>query len=85
MFLRKDGEERLREKRKRFEFVAANRESENGKVHGAGAKAIEEHGGDFFDYGELDLGKSFREDGENARKKVRRDGGNGADRDGAAD
>ena len=83
--MREDGEERLGEKRKRFEFVATNGKSEDGDVDDAGAEAVEEHGSDFFDHGEPHLREFFRKGGEDAREEIRSDGGNSADRHGTAD
>ena len=85
VFLREDGEERLGEKHKRFEFVATNRKSEDGDVDDAGAEAVEEHGSDFFDHGEPHRREFFRKGGEDAREEIRSDGGNGANRHRTAD
>ena len=85
MFFGKDGEKALREQRKRFEFVAANGEREDGDVDGAGAETFEKDGSDFFNDGEMDLRELARERSEIRRKKVRRDGGNHTDADGAAE
>lgn len=85
VFLREDGEERFGEEGEGFEFVAANGNGKNGNVDGGGAETIEEDGSDFLDDGEPRLRKFFRKGGEDARKQIRRDGGNGADGDGATD
>lgn len=85
VFWGKDGEQRFGEEREGFEFVAANGEGENGDVDSAGAEAVEKNGSDFFDYGELNLREFLRKGGEDARKQVGRDGGDGAYRNGAAD
>jgi len=85
VLLREHGEERFGEKREGFELVATDRKSENGNVHGAGAKAVEKHGSNFLDYSELDLRKFFRKGREDAREKIRSDGGNGANRHRTAD
>lgn len=76
------GKEALGEERVSIEFVAADRESEDGEIHGAGAEAIEKNGCDLFGDGEMDFGKFTREGREARRKPVGRDGGNGADDDG---
>jgi hypothetical protein len=67
VFLRKDGEERFGEEREGFEFVAANREGENGDVDGAGAEAVEQDGRNFFYYAELSLREFSRKLCEDAR------------------
>jgi len=85
VFFGKDGEKALREQRKRFEFVAANGEREDGDVDGAGAETIEKNGSNFFNDGEMDLRELARERSEIRRKKVRRDSGNHTDADGAAE
>jgi hypothetical protein len=73
------------QKRKSFKFVSTDWEREDGYVDGAGAETVEEHGSDFFDHGELDLGKFARKGREARREKVRGDGGNHTDGDGATD
>ncbi len=55
VFWRKDGEEGFGEEGEGFEFVAADRECEDGDVNGAGAEAIEKDGRNFFYYAELSL------------------------------
>lgn len=85
VFLRKDGEERFGEEREGFEFVAANRKRENGDVDGAGAKAVEKDWRNFLYYAELSLREFSREVCEDAREEIRRDSGDGANGDGAAD
>jgi len=62
-----------------IEFVAADRESQDGEVHGASAEAIEQNRGDFLGDGEMDLGKFAREGGKALCKPIRRDGGDGSD------
>jgi len=83
VFFRERGEEAFGEERVGFEFVAANREGQDGEVDGAGTKAIEEHRGDFFGDGEMDFWKFAGEGSEARGKPVWSDGGNGADDDGA--
>jgi len=80
---RQRGKERLREQRERFEFMAANGQSEDGQIDFAGTQEIEEGWRDFFDDGQLDLRIFSRKSRETLRKKIRRDGGDDADRDGA--
>jgi len=67
----------------RIEFVAADGESQDGEVHGAGAEALEKNGCDFFGDGEMDLRKFAGERSEARRKPIRGDGGDGADDDGS--
>ena len=85
VFFGEGGEEPLGEQRKGFEFVAANGKRKNGDVDGAGAEPLEKYRGDFLDDREMNLGKFARKRGEKRREKVRRDGGNHADTDGAAE
>ena len=73
------------EKRRCFEFVATDRQCENGDVYGTGSEALEKHGRDLFDDREPDLGEFAREGGKAWREEVRRDGGNDPDDDGTAD
>src|SRR5437879_8123750 len=66
-----------------FEFVAANREGQDGEVDGTGTKAIEEHRGDFFGDGEMDFWKFAGEGGQAGCQPIGGDGGNSTDHDGA--
>ena len=65
--------------------MAANGESQDGDVDGAGTEAVEKGGRDFFDDGELNLRIFSREGREARREEVGGNGGNDADGDGAAD
>jgi hypothetical protein len=85
VFFGQGRKEALGEKWKSFEFVAADRERKNGNVDGAGAETFEKDGSNFFDDGQVDLREFARERSEMLRKKVRRDGGDYADADGAAE
>jgi hypothetical protein len=76
------GVEALGEERVGVKFVAADRESEDGEIHGAGAEAIEKYGSDFFGDGEMDFGKFVREGCEAGSKPIGSDGGNRAYDDG---
>jgi hypothetical protein len=73
------GKEALGKEGDRFEVVAADGQSENGKIDGAGAETVEQDRSDLLGDGELDLGKFMREGSEERRKEIRRDGGNDAD------
>ncbi len=72
-------EETFGKERVGFEFVAADREREDGEIDGAGAEAIEENWSDFLRDGEVDFWKFAGEGGEARGKPVWSDGGNGAD------
>lgn len=73
-----------RQQRKCFEFVAADGQSEDREIDLAGTQEVEEGRDDFFDHGETDLPIFSRKSREVLRKKVRGDGRDHADRDGAA-
>jgi hypothetical protein len=76
---RQGGVEAFGEERVGVEFVAADGEGEDGKIDGAGAKAIEENRSDFFGDGEMNFWKFAGEGCEALRKPVRSDSGNCAD------
>ncbi len=76
-------EETLTEERVGVEFVAADRKSQDGEVHGTGAEALEENRRDFFGDGEMHFGKFAGEGREARREPIGSDSGNGADNDGA--
>src|SRR5579885_3317718 len=71
--------ERLGQERKNLEFVAANREGENGDVHGARAQPIEQNRRDFLDDAQMGLRKFAGKGAENGWKKIGSDGRDGAD------
>ena len=57
------GEERFCEQWERLKFVAANGQSEDGDVDGAGPEAFEEKRSDFFDHddgGRVEFGRPWR-------------------------
>jgi hypothetical protein len=81
----KRGQEAFRKKRKGLEVVAADGQSQNGKIDGAGAETVEQDGSNFLGDGELDLGKFTGERSEQRRKEIGRDGGNDADGQRTAD
>jgi hypothetical protein len=85
VLVRKRGEQAFGEERNGVELVAANGQSEEGDIHGAGAEALQQDGSDFFDDSDLDLRKLAHEEGEMRRKEIGRDGGNDADRERTAD
>ena len=80
----KSGEKALRENGEGFKFVAADGKSEDGKVNGGSAEALEEDGGNFLNDGDSGLGKFSGKGGEVWRQEVRSHGGNDADNNGAA-
>lgn len=86
MFFGQHGEEFFCHQGEGFELVAVQlqRESHDGDIHTSGVKSFEKKRSDFFDYGEFGLWPSARETGKNGRKKIRSNGGNDAEADGAA-
>jgi hypothetical protein len=82
---RKRGEEELGEQRRGVEFAAAHWQSEEGEVQSSGAKALEKNWRDFFEDAELGLRELSRKGSQARGKKIRSDGGNNADVDGAGD
>ena len=64
-------------------LVAANWQSKDSQIDGAGAEAIEKNRCDFLGDGEMDFGKFAGEASEARRKPIGGDGGNRADDDGA--
>jgi len=79
------GVEPLRQQGECIKFVAAYGKRQDGDVHGAGAETLEKDRRNFFDDGELDLGKFARESREARWQEVRGNGGNHTNRDGPAD
>src|SRR5262249_44538720 len=51
VLLWQNGEKRLCEQRRRFEFVTANRQSQDGNVHNTGPETVEKNGGDLLNDG----------------------------------
>jgi hypothetical protein len=72
------GKEALGKEGEGFEVVAADGQSENGKIDGAGAETVEQDRGDLLGDRELDLGKFAREGSEKRRKEIGRHRGNNA-------
>jgi len=77
------GEETFGEERPGLELVTTNGEGEDGEIDGASAKTLKKDGSDFLGDGEMDFRKFAGEGSEPRWKPVGRDGGNGADDDGA--
>src|SRR6266446_2084918 len=69
----KCGEEALGEQRGCFKFVAADGKREDGNVDGSCAEQIEKDGRDFFNNGEMSLGKFARERREDGWQEIRSD------------
>src|SRR4029077_10310293 len=57
VLLGESGEEPLGQKRKSFEFVAADGQRQDGDVDGAGSKTVEKDWRNFLDNGQPNLGK----------------------------
>src|SRR5216683_3676675 len=85
MLVRERCEQTFGEERKGLKFVAANRQGEESHIHSAGAEALQQNGSNFLVDRDLNLGELAREQSEARRKKIRRNGGNNADRERAAD
>jgi len=80
----KSSEERFRENGKGFKFVASDGQSQQRQIDCSGAKAVEEHGSDFFHNRNARLGKFSGKVGQMRRKQVRCNGRNDPDGDSAA-
>jgi hypothetical protein len=78
VLLGEGGKEALGKEGERFEVVAADGQSENGKIDGAGAEAVEQDRSDLLGDGELNLGKFAGERSEKRGKEIGGDGGNDA-------
>jgi hypothetical protein len=78
MLVRERSEQAFSEERKGVELVPANGQGEESDVYSTCTEALQQHGSDFFDHSDLDLGKLAGEQGEMRRKKIGRHGGNDA-------
>ncbi len=70
VFFGKRGEEWFGEQRQRFEFVAADGQSEHGNINGTGAEAFKQNGRDFFDDDYCRFGETFGKGRKHRGKKI---------------
>ena len=85
MFPGKGCKQAFGEQREGVEFVAADRQRENGNVDDAGTQAIEQHRRNFFDHCDMGLRELAREGRELRWQKVRGDRGDHTDGERAGD
>jgi hypothetical protein len=85
MLLWEHGKEGLGEQWRSFKLVAAKGKRQDGDVERTCPKAIQQDGRDFLDDGDLHLREFSRKRCQERRQEVRRNRGNDADSDAAAD
>jgi len=82
MFFGERGEKPLGQKRNSHEFVATERERQNGDVDGAGSETLQEDRRNFFDHSKSNLREFAREGSQTRRKEIRSNCRDDADGDG---